>query len=86
LAVSGDTTERIIRASEVGRYTFCARAWWLGAVQGLPSAHWREMAAGQTAHLRHGRRVRASVTLRWLAYLLLALAALVGALVLVRVL
>ncbi len=71
-------TERIIRASEVGRYAFCARAWWLGSVEGLPSAHWREMAAGEVAHQRHGRRVRASVTLARLAYLFLALAVLVA--------
>lgn len=64
----------VIRASEVGRYTFCARAWWLGSVEGQPSTLREEMAAGEAAHRRHGRRVRASVTLRRTAYLLLALA------------
>ncbi|MBN1956539.1 MAG: hypothetical protein JW900_16030 [Anaerolineae bacterium] len=70
-----ETTERIIRASEVGRYAFCARAWWLGSVEGRPSANWREMAAGETAHRRHGQRVQASVRLARWAYLLLILAA-----------
>ncbi|MGD1994442.1 MAG: hypothetical protein PVI59_14710 [Anaerolineae bacterium] len=69
-----ETNDPVIRASEVGRYVFCARAWWLGSVEGLPSTLQEEMAAGEGAHRRHGRRVRASVTLRRTAYLLLALA------------
>lgn len=64
----------VIRASEVGRYAFCARAWWLGSVKGVPSNLREEMAAGEAAHRRHGQRVRASVTLRRTAYLILALA------------
>jgi len=81
-----EATERVIRASEVGRYAFCARAWWLGSVQGLPSAHRREMAAGETAHRRHGLRVRASAALARLAYLFLALALLAGVVALLRML
>jgi CRISPR/Cas system-associated exonuclease Cas4 (RecB family) len=73
------TEPRIIRASEVGRYAFCARAWWLGSVEGQPSTLQEEMAVGETAHRRHGQRVRASVTLRRTAYLLLALALLAAA-------
>ena len=82
----GKGAERIIRASEVGQYVFCARAWWLGAVEGRPSAHRREMAAGEVAHRRHGRRVRGSVALARLAYLLLALAALAAAVALLHTL
>lgn len=84
--MAGETTDRIIRASEVGRYVFCARAWWLGSVEGIPSAHRREMAAGEAAHHHHGRRVRASATLARLAYLLLALAALAAAIALAHAL
>lgn len=68
------TTDRIIRASEVAQYAYCAHAWWLGSVEGRPSAHRQEMAAGDIAHQRHGRRVRIWVILTRLAYLLLALA------------
>ncbi|HIE38919.1 MAG TPA: hypothetical protein EYH30_03730 [Anaerolineales bacterium] len=84
--MAGEATDRIIRASEVGRYVFCAHAWWLGSVEGIPSAHRREMAAGEATHRRHGRRVRASATLARLAYLLLALAALAAAVALLQAL
>ncbi len=77
-------TERVIRASELAQYVFCAHAWWLGAVEGQPSAHRREMQAGEVAHRQHGRRVRTSVVLRRLAYLLLALAVLVALAALLR--
>jgi hypothetical protein len=69
----------VIRASEIGRYAYCAHAWWLGSVQGLSSAREREMAEGEVAHLRHGRRVRTSLRLSRLAYTVLLLAAVVGA-------
>jgi hypothetical protein len=70
--------ERIIRASELGRYVYCAHAWWLGSVEGLPSAHQREMAAGEVAHRRHGQGVRTSLWLGRLAYVVLLLAAVAG--------
>lgn len=66
---------RVVRASEIGQYVYCARAWWLGSVQGLSSSHGREMKAGEVAHRRHGRGVRAAGALRRLAYAVLLLAA-----------
>ena len=69
---------RVIRASEIGRYVYCAHAWWLGSVQGLPSDHQREMAAGTAVHAQHGRGVRASLLLSRLARAVLVLAAMVG--------
>lgn len=65
--------DAIIRASEIGQYTYCARAWWLGNVQGLPSRRRREMVAGTLAHWRHGRRVRSALWLARMGYALLAL-------------
>jgi hypothetical protein len=70
--------DRVIRASEVGQYVYCAHAWWLGSVQGLPSSHQREMTTGETVHHRHGRGVRISLFLDRLAYAVLLLAALAG--------
>lgn len=66
---------RPVRASEVGEYVYCRRAWWLRAVQGHASANARDMAAGAGRHVRHGRTVSLAAFLR-LAAVLLAAAAL----------
>jgi hypothetical protein len=73
----GDAT-RVIRASEVETYSYCAHAWWLGAVRGARPDDGQRLEAGTAAHERHGRRVLASTTLMRLAYLLLLLAGLAG--------
>lgn len=73
-----DIHDRIIRAGEIGQYVFCARAWWLGSVEGHPSANRQELAAGEMAHTRHGRKVRTALVLRRLAYGVLGLAVVVG--------
>ena len=50
----------IIRASEVGEYVYCARAWWLRRVAGLePGGHQRR-ELGTVLHRRHGRAVAGS--------------------------
>lgn len=72
----------LIRASEVGQYAYCARAWWLGQVKGVPSAHEREMAAGKSLHLKHGRAVAAARCWRALAWALSLAAAAVAILLL----
>lgn len=76
--------DAVLRASEVGQYTFCAHAWWLGNVEGHPSSNRHALADGQTAHRRHGRGVHASATLSRLAYVLLLLAVLIGVFLLVQ--
>ena len=55
--------DRVIRASELGQYAFCAKAWWLGSVEGVPSANVREMDAGTSAHEHHGLTVQLSIWL-----------------------
>ncbi len=74
----GERHERIIRASEIGQYAYCAQAWWLGSVEELPSSRQREMEAGEAAHRHHGRTVRALPWLSRLAYAVLLLAVVVG--------
>lgn len=71
---------RMIRASEVGEYLYCRRAWWLRQVQGVTSAKAPQWAAGQAAHAAHGSAVQRAHTwarlARWLVLagaLLLAL-------------
>lgn len=70
--------DRVIRASEIGQYTYCTQAWWLGTVRGLPSSLQREMAAGEAAHRHHGLGVSASLWLNRLAYAVLLLAVVAG--------
>jgi CRISPR/Cas system-associated exonuclease Cas4 (RecB family) len=70
------TDSDVIRASELGEYVYCARAWWLRRVQGVASRNTAALSGGQQAHDRHGRAVAASQTQRRLALLLGALAAL----------
>ena len=76
-------TGKVIRASELGQYAYCARAWWLGRVLGYRPTNLERLAAGEAAHVRHGHKVVSSHRLRRLAYVSLALALLAGALLLV---
>ncbi len=65
---------RVIRASEIGEYVFCARAWWLRRVAGLEPAGHQRRVQGIRQHRRHGQMVGASRILLILAALLLLLA------------
>jgi hypothetical protein len=64
----------VIRASEIGQYAYCARAWWLGNVMGVPSRNVREMAQGEVVHRQHGQAVWFAGALRAIAIGLLLLA------------
>jgi len=61
---------RTIRASEIGSYLFCARAWWY-RLQGIEPKNQAELTAGTELHRAHGRRVIASGFTRALALILL---------------
>ncbi len=62
---------RAVRASEIGEYVFCHRAWWLHQVQGHASTNVRQLEAGTATHARHGRLVTVSRALNTLALVLL---------------
>ncbi len=68
----------VIRASEIGEYVYCSRAWWLRRVAGLePDAATQErMARGTVLHQRHGRAVFGSRALLLLALVIAVAAAL----------
>lgn len=48
-----------LTASEVGRYAYCARSWWLQRVAGEAPRNLQALETGRRRHEEHGRRVRA---------------------------
>lgn len=65
----------LIRASEIGQYLYCARAWWFARVKGYRSENVAMLRQGTADHRHHGRRVEVYLLLRRLAVCLLLLAA-----------
>ncbi len=65
----------VIRASDIGSYLYCKRAWWYRK-QGVESVNQAEMAQGTELHRRHGRRVIAASFLQVAGYALLLVAVL----------
>jgi CRISPR/Cas system-associated exonuclease Cas4 (RecB family) len=63
---------RTIRASEIGAYFYCQRAWWYQK-SGVPSEDQAELAAGNEIHTQHGRQTLIIGCVRTLGYLLLFL-------------
>lgn len=59
-----------LRASDIGSYLFCARAWGYQR-QGLPSSNQKELAGGTMTHQQHGRQVLVAGLLRLLALICL---------------
>ena len=51
---------RFIRASEVGDYVYCHRAWWLRTIEGRTPDHRNRLLRGTVHHVQHGVAVRAS--------------------------
>lgn len=69
---SSPDSDPLVRATEIGRWAYCRRAWWLAA-QGHENRKRAQLAAGIAAHERHGRRVALGLRLRLLAFLCLGL-------------
>jgi CRISPR/Cas system-associated exonuclease Cas4 (RecB family) len=63
----------VIRASDIGSYLYCRRAWWYKK-QGVESENKAELAAGTELHHKHGRKVLAASLTRTLGLLLLLVA------------
>ncbi len=60
----------IIRASDIGNYLYCRRAWKYRKT-GHESANKMELAAGAELHRKHGRKALSAVLLRTLGMILL---------------
>jgi hypothetical protein len=70
---------RNIRASELGTYLFCQRAWWYWR-QGYEPGNLEEMISGTELHFHHARLTWLSRSVRMLAIGLLVLAFVLGVL------
>ena len=64
----------LVRASDIGLWANCHRAWWLAKVKGAEHQNPALLAAGVTAHAAHGAQVQAAGTARRLGLILIAAA------------
>jgi hypothetical protein len=64
---------RTVRASEIGTYLYCQRAWWY-LKNGEQPENQTELTGGTELHYQHGRAVMISGCLRVVAYALILLA------------
>jgi len=63
---------RSIKASELGTYLYCRRAWWFRQ-QGIEGMNQAELQAGTEFHHRHGTRIRLTGLVRTAGWILLLL-------------
>jgi hypothetical protein len=61
---------RTVRASEIGTFIYCRRAWWYH-LQGVVLGNQSDLAAGNELHQNHNRRVLVSGLIRSLGWLML---------------
>ena len=61
----------LIRASDIGLWAYCERAWWLARVQNAPHRYPKRLTHGTTVHEAHGQTLaRAQRYQRWAQQLL----------------
>ncbi len=66
-----------IRASDIGSYLYCRRAWWY-RFNGYESANQAELSAGTEFHRKHGRTVLRARMIALLGWVVLMIALVVG--------
>lgn len=67
----------LIRASELGQYSFCHRAWWLTVIHKIPDQNQTSLQRGRTVHMGHEATVRATVRWRKGGFLLMSMGGLI---------
>ena len=75
----------VIRASEVGEYVHCHRAWWLGHVEGVENANSAVMEAGTVRHRAHGAQVQRAGWMQNASLLFVGIAVVAGILLVLAV-
>ena len=63
----------LVRASDIGAWTFCNRAWWLSVVKDAAHANPAVLTRGTASHESHGRSVVRASRLRRLGLVLVLL-------------
>jgi hypothetical protein len=79
----GGIPMKTLRASEIGSYLYCARAWWYQR-SGVKSSNQAGMDTGSELHRRHGRQVVISGLMRVAAFIFLLAALILLSIFLVR--
>lgn len=69
-------TKPVVRASEIGQWLYCQRAWWLDR-QGYTNQNQDELAEGTLQHEQHAQNVAQAYILRQIAIYLLILGLLI---------
>jgi hypothetical protein len=64
------------KASEIGEFVYCHRAWWLHHIQGHDPANRAALEAGQVHHAAHGATVQRAAWVRRVAITLFIVAVL----------
>ena len=60
----------LVRASDIGLWAFCHRAWWLATVAGAPHRNPAVLEHGTASHAAHGAQVARGQRLQRLALVL----------------
>jgi hypothetical protein len=68
----------LVRASEIGQWAFCQRAWWLAQVKQVPHEKPAVLAYGETMHRTHGQSLWLAQSLVKLGLVLLVFALAAG--------
>ena len=66
-------TKRTIRASEIGSFLYCQRAWWYRR-KNVPAINTAELAGGEDFHRLHVGQTHGARVLKAAGWILLALA------------
>lgn len=64
----------LVRASDIGLWSYCRRSWWLARVQGATHQYPERLAHGTAVHQHHGRTVMQAERYRRWGHRLLAIA------------